>query len=304
MRGKPDIILVFINLLTHADEDGIVDRHWQTIVDETGLDMDRTKTALAILEAPDPESRTSTQKGRRIMRISPERTWGWQIVNYKFYRSLRTEEERREYMREYMANYRRKQNVNIGKQTLTMLANTDTDTDTDTDKNILSDRYRTEFEVAMKRKERERERKKIVIDSQRQSMTSVSVSVSDPVSEEGDNKGDGSDKEKLAMLAKTETETETKKNILSDQYRTEFEVAWHSYPDKSGKEKAWKAYKLAKPVLSDVLAGLARYVAYVQQRRKTDFADLKFQNGATWFSQSGWMSEWIPSIITKYKGRE
>ena len=154
----------------------------------------------------------------------------------------------------------------------------------------------------MKRKERERERKRIVIDSQRQSMTSVSVS--DPVSEEGDNKGDGSDKEKLAMLAKIKTETETEKNILSDQYRTEFEVAWHSYPDKSGKEKAWKAYKLAKPVLSDVLAGLARYVAYVQQRRKTDFADLKFQNGATWFSQSGWMSEWIPSIITKYKGRE
>ena len=216
MRGKPDIILVFINLLTHADEDGIVDRHWQTIVDETGLDMDRTKTALAILEAPDPESRTSTQKGRRIMRISPERTWGWQIVNYKFYRSLRTEEERREYMREYMANYRRKQNVNIGKQTLTMLANTDTDTDTDTDKNILSDRYRTEFELA-----------------------------------------------------------------------------WKEYPDKSGKEKAWKAYKLAKPALINVLNGLKRYVAYVQQRRKTDFADLKIQNGSTWFNQHGWESEWL-----------
>jgi hypothetical protein len=43
MRGHPDLILVFINMLCHASEDGIVDRHWRAISDETGIPTDRVR---------------------------------------------------------------------------------------------------------------------------------------------------------------------------------------------------------------------------------------------------------------------
>jgi len=36
MRGQSDLILVFVNVLCHVDQDGIVDRHWRAIADETG----------------------------------------------------------------------------------------------------------------------------------------------------------------------------------------------------------------------------------------------------------------------------
>lgn len=88
MRGKSDIILVFVNLLTHADQEGIVDRHWQVIVDETGLTEQRVKDALLVLSSPDIETRTPDDEGRRIRLIDEHRDWGWMIVNHAKYREL------------------------------------------------------------------------------------------------------------------------------------------------------------------------------------------------------------------------
>jgi len=117
MRAQADLQLVFINLLVNADKEGFVDRHWRTIVDETGLPENKVKEVLKKLESPDAESRTPEQEGRRIVRIDPDRTWGWQIVNHKYYRELQSEAERREYMRDYMEKRRScKQSVNSSKQ--------------------------------------------------------------------------------------------------------------------------------------------------------------------------------------------
>lgn len=88
LRGKSDAILVFINILTHADAEGIVNRHWQTIVDETGLSQERVLAALTVLESPDPESNTPNHEGRRLRRLAENRSWGWEIVNHAFYREL------------------------------------------------------------------------------------------------------------------------------------------------------------------------------------------------------------------------
>jgi len=137
MRGHSDLILVFVNLLCHADQDGVVDRHWRAISDETGLTPDQTRAALTALESPDPDSRTRTDEGRRLQRIDPAREWGWQIVNFTHYRDLRSNEDRREYMRKYMQNKRKL--LADCKQPLARLANTDTDTDTDTDQPICTD---------------------------------------------------------------------------------------------------------------------------------------------------------------------
>jgi len=123
MRGHSDLILVFVNILCHADQDGMVDRHWRAIADETGLPDERVQAALLALESPDTESRTRTDDGRRLRRIDPERDWGWQIINFKHYRALRNDDERREYMRNLMRNKRKQQAVAPVSNLLAPLAN-------------------------------------------------------------------------------------------------------------------------------------------------------------------------------------
>ena len=111
MRGKSDLILVFINLLCHANKDGIVDRHWKAIADETGLTVDCVKLTLTVLESVDTESRSSSEEGKRLLRIDDHREWGWKIVNYEHYRKLRTDDQKRSYMRDYMREKRAKEKM-------------------------------------------------------------------------------------------------------------------------------------------------------------------------------------------------
>lgn len=96
LRGRSDEILVFTNLLAHADRFGIVDKHWRAISEETGLTHEQVKAALLTLESPDPESRSPEREGRRIIRLDEHRAWGWQVVNYEKYRAIRSEDDRRE----------------------------------------------------------------------------------------------------------------------------------------------------------------------------------------------------------------
>lgn len=110
LRGCSDEILVFTNLLAHADATGIVDKHWRAISEETGLSRERVESAINNLEAPDLESRSPEMEGRRIVRIDEHRAWGWKIVNYGKYRAIRNEEDRREQNRLAQEKWRNKQN--------------------------------------------------------------------------------------------------------------------------------------------------------------------------------------------------
>lgn len=96
LRGKPHEILVFTNLLANADKDGMVDKHFRAVAEEIGLTVDEVKSAIALLEAPDEESRSVEQEGRRLVRVAENRSWGWQIVNYAKYRAIRSDDDRRE----------------------------------------------------------------------------------------------------------------------------------------------------------------------------------------------------------------
>lgn len=100
LRGKPDLQLVFVNLMTHADKEGFVDRHFRAIVDETGIPIERVERAVKELESPDEESRSPELEGRRLERIDEHRRWGWRIVNYIKYREMQDAESRRESQRE------------------------------------------------------------------------------------------------------------------------------------------------------------------------------------------------------------
>jgi len=106
LRGRPYELLVFINLLAHADREGVVDIHQLVIAQETGLDMGLVCQALAILEAPDEMSRTPDSEGRRITRLDDHRDWGWQITNYVHYRQIRDADTRREQNRAAAARWR------------------------------------------------------------------------------------------------------------------------------------------------------------------------------------------------------
>lgn len=110
MRGCSDEILVFTNLLAHAGPTGVVDKHWRAISEETGLPRERVEAAILNLEAPDPESRSPENEGRRITRIDEHRAWGWKVVNYAKYRAIRNEEDRREQNRLAQERWRNKQN--------------------------------------------------------------------------------------------------------------------------------------------------------------------------------------------------
>ena len=101
--------LVFQDLLILSDEFGVIDKTPESIARQTNVPLEVVARAIAILEQPDPNSRTPEEDGRRIVRLDEFRSWGWRIVNKKFYRDLKDREDEREKTRLRVARYREKQ---------------------------------------------------------------------------------------------------------------------------------------------------------------------------------------------------
>lgn len=108
LRGNSHCLLVFTNLLAHCDKEGIVDVHPRAVSEEVGLTVEQVRAALDVLEAPDEESRSPEEDGRRIVRTDAHRAWGWRVVNYAKYRAIRSEEDRREQNRVAQAKFRQR----------------------------------------------------------------------------------------------------------------------------------------------------------------------------------------------------
>jgi len=130
-------LVTFQQMIILCDQDGILDMTPAAIQKRTGIPIEHIKAGIEILEAEDPYSRTPKENGRRIVRLSDTRRWGWRIVNHKHYRDLRTADDRREYMRKYMRTKREsfkltETNKSLQKLNVNLLADTDTDTYTDT----------------------------------------------------------------------------------------------------------------------------------------------------------------------------
>lgn len=100
-RGPWQALVTFQQLIILADQDGVVDMTAEAISRRTTIPLEIVRIGIAALEEPDPDSRTPDEEGRRILRLSGDRAWGWSIVNYDKYRKIRTAEDRREYMRLY-----------------------------------------------------------------------------------------------------------------------------------------------------------------------------------------------------------
>lgn len=99
--GPWESLVTFQQMLILADQDGQVDMTATAISRRTTIPLEIIEKGITALLLPDPESRTPTEEGRRIVPLSDGRAWGWRIVNYKHYRQLRREEDRRSYHREY-----------------------------------------------------------------------------------------------------------------------------------------------------------------------------------------------------------
>ena len=107
-RGPWQALVTFQQFLVLADQDGIVDMTAAAISRRTTIPIEIIEAGIEVLMQPDPESRTPTLDGRRLVYLAESRSWGWQVVNYKHYRELKREEDRREYHRQYYRDNRSK----------------------------------------------------------------------------------------------------------------------------------------------------------------------------------------------------
>jgi hypothetical protein len=135
----------FVFMLANCDPDGNIDMTREVISKRSGVPLEEVREAIEHLEAPDIQSRSPEEDGRRILRIDEHRDWGWHIVNHKFYTELQDSDMVRSQTRERVARHREmKRLVTVGNGCVTdgngskRHTDTDTDTDTDTENQTLS----------------------------------------------------------------------------------------------------------------------------------------------------------------------
>jgi hypothetical protein len=111
--GPWEALVTFQQLIILADKFGVVDMTSEAIARRTTLPLEIVVKGLQALEMPDPHSRTPDEDGRRIVRLSDSRPWGWRVVNHTHYRGIRSGEERREYMKLYQREYRKQRKPSV-----------------------------------------------------------------------------------------------------------------------------------------------------------------------------------------------
>ncbi len=288
MRGKPELLLVFIDLLLNCDDEGIVDVHWKVIMDETGLSEEQVKKAIQELESPDPSSRNPNNEGRRIVRLSPTREWGWQVVNYQHYKEQRTYEERKEYMRNYMRDYRcsNTSDVKDVKQCKTMLNNVkQCKTMLNNVKPVLNNVNNGKRGKPIKIKIKNNIYNNKNIDQNDEHFDLLSCS--------NDPKNEPVEDQKPPVQRSNDPVDPTSHNLSEPKepkYAKDFETFWQAYPRKVGKLKAYQSFKKAIKLttLEKILTALEAQKQSEQWRK---------ENGAfiphptTWLNQGRWEDE-------------
>lgn len=90
-KTPPHVRLVWITMLALADRDGIVDSSVPGLADAAGVERTQCDQALALFLAPDPDSRTPDNEGRRIEKVDG----GWRVLNHGKYADKLSVEDRR-----------------------------------------------------------------------------------------------------------------------------------------------------------------------------------------------------------------
>jgi len=77
---------VWVCLLAMADRHGCVDMVPRKIAADIGIEVEELLACIADFCAPDTDSRTAENDGRRMELIEEGRPWGWRILNHGKYR--------------------------------------------------------------------------------------------------------------------------------------------------------------------------------------------------------------------------
>lgn len=123
--------IVWVTMLALCDPDGIVRASVGGLAHASRVSKEDCQKSLDVLLAPDDDSRSEEFEGRRIEKVDG----GFLVLNYLKYRECRDEEDRKEYMREYMRGYRkqRKLPLTIGKSCKPQLAKEEAEAEEYTD---------------------------------------------------------------------------------------------------------------------------------------------------------------------------
>ncbi len=95
--------ILWITMLAMKDANGEVRAARAALAHRARLSIEECEVALKVLMAPDPQSMTPDNEGRRIA----EMPGGWKILNHEIYRF--STEAKREFWREQKAEQRRKE---------------------------------------------------------------------------------------------------------------------------------------------------------------------------------------------------
>lgn len=104
MHGAgPDVFAVWGYVISHAQH-GTVELNPQHLAPILGMSAEAVEATIVKLAEPDNRSRSKAYDGRRLI---PAGAFSYIVPTHEFYRSLRTSEDRRAYMTEYMRNRRK-----------------------------------------------------------------------------------------------------------------------------------------------------------------------------------------------------
>ena len=105
MGAGAETFAVWGYAIANADRKGFVELNAKLLAAVIGSTPQAMTSAIETLAAPDPDSRTKDEEGRRIIR---EGTFFYRIVNYEKHRGMRDEDARRESQRTLMRDKRAK----------------------------------------------------------------------------------------------------------------------------------------------------------------------------------------------------
>lgn len=105
MEEDVEVRYCFMMLLAIADSTGDVIGTDIALARTVNLPLETFRRCIAELMQPDPDSNSQVFEGRRI--VSSENGRGYRVVNYVTYRQIKTNDEKRAYMREYMQRRRK-----------------------------------------------------------------------------------------------------------------------------------------------------------------------------------------------------
>jgi hypothetical protein len=77
---------VWACLLSRVSREGLIDETPQCLAGAIGIPVEMLKQCIHDFMQPDPESRTTSDDGRRLELIDPERSWGWRVINHQKYK--------------------------------------------------------------------------------------------------------------------------------------------------------------------------------------------------------------------------